>query len=189
MDSFPFTLPTGLTSPISPSSLLDTSPAIPSTQASTLAPSSIALDTHPSSSWLGLLAYALLAMAKGIPGLLIWIITFTTITLPTVLFALFSTSLTFTMNFTTLYVWPTWCQGPARKLNRHKDAHHTGFRVSCLLDREIPISEHVRATASRTSAQRASDRSLPRHARRRLKARSGKLLGRVSECHKSVWVS
>lgn len=34
--------------------------------------------------------------------MLIWIITFTTITLPTVLFALFSTSLTFTMNFTTL---------------------------------------------------------------------------------------
>ena len=36
--------------------------------------------------------------------MLIWIITFSTITLPTVLFALFSTSLTFTMNFTTLYV-------------------------------------------------------------------------------------
>ena len=61
------------------------------------------LDTDPPSSWLGLVGYVLLAMVRGIPGILIWIITFTTITLPTVLFALFSTSLTFTMNFTTLY--------------------------------------------------------------------------------------
>ena len=73
-------------------------------QASGLASSVTALDTHQASSWLGLLGYALLAMARGIPGMLIWIITFTTITLPTILFALFSTSLTFTMNFTTLYV-------------------------------------------------------------------------------------
>lgn len=37
-----------------------------------------------------------------IPGVLVWLITFTTITLPTWLFTLFSTSLTFTMNATTL---------------------------------------------------------------------------------------
>lgn len=54
-------------------------------------------------SWLGWLGHATLAIVRVIPGILIWIITFTTITLPTVLFALFSTSLTFTMNFTTLY--------------------------------------------------------------------------------------
>ncbi|OJJ06664.1 hypothetical protein ASPVEDRAFT_140918 [Aspergillus versicolor CBS 583.65] len=39
---------------------------------------------------------------QTIPSVLYWIITFTTITLPTWLFTLFSTSLTFTMNFTTL---------------------------------------------------------------------------------------
>ncbi|KAK5193757.1 phosphatidylcholine and lysophosphatidylcholine phospholipase [Exophiala xenobiotica] len=46
--------------------------------------------------------HALLAVASFIPGALFWIITFTTITLPTWLFTLFSMSLTFTMNFTTL---------------------------------------------------------------------------------------
>ena len=58
----------------------------------------------PSSSWLGVLGRLILVMARVIPGILYWIITFTTITLPTVLFTLFSTSLTFTMNMTTLYV-------------------------------------------------------------------------------------
>ncbi|KAF6235138.1 hypothetical protein HO173_006767 [Letharia columbiana] len=96
MDSFPSALSTSLTS------LLSTSSAIASAQASAPAPPVTAQNTLQSSSWLGLLGYALLAMAKGVPGMLIWIITFTTITLPTVLFALFSTSLTFTMNFTTL---------------------------------------------------------------------------------------
>ena len=98
MDSSPLSLSASLTS------LLSTTAATASAQASEVAPSVTALDTPQSSSWLGILGYALLAMARGIPGLLIWIITFTTITLPTVLFALFSTSLTFTMNFTTLYV-------------------------------------------------------------------------------------
>lgn len=39
-----------------------------------------------------------------IPRYLYWLIAFATITLPTWLFTLFSMSLTFTMNFTTLYV-------------------------------------------------------------------------------------
>ena len=99
MDSSTSVLSASLTFP-----LPDASSTITSPQASGLASSGTALDTHHTSSWLGLLGYALLAMARGIPGMLIWIITFATITLPTVLFALFSTSLTFTMNFTTLYV-------------------------------------------------------------------------------------
>ena len=99
-------------SPSSPlsslTSLLSTSSTIASSShAPGLASSVTSLDTHQSPSWLGLLGYGLLAMARGIPGTLIWIITFTTLTLPTVLFALFSTSLTFTMNFTTLYVQTT----------------------------------------------------------------------------------
>jgi lysophospholipid hydrolase len=43
-----------------------------------------------------------LFLIKVIPGVLYWLITFATITLPTFLFTLFSTSLTFTMNATTL---------------------------------------------------------------------------------------
>jgi hypothetical protein len=46
-----------------------------------------------------------LFILRIIPGILVWLITFTTITLPTCLFTLFSTSLTFTMNATTLYVY------------------------------------------------------------------------------------
>lgn len=69
------------------------------------------------SSWLAMLGRALLLMAKVIPGMLYWIVTFSTITLPTVLFTLFSTSLTFTMNATTLYVGsilnrPQWTNDP-----------------------------------------------------------------------------
>lgn len=57
-----------------------------------------------SSSFASLLGRSLLLIAKFIPGLLYWIVTFSTITLPTILFTLFSMSLTFTMNFTTLCV-------------------------------------------------------------------------------------
>ncbi|KAL2410404.1 Lysophospholipase nte1 [Exophiala dermatitidis] len=46
--------------------------------------------------------HALLSLVTFIPGGLFWIVTFTTITLPRWLFTLFSMSLTFTMNFTTL---------------------------------------------------------------------------------------
>ena len=55
-----------------------------------------------SPSTLGLLGRVVLAILRVIPSVLYWIITFTTITLPTWLFTLFSMSLTFTMNFTTL---------------------------------------------------------------------------------------
>ena len=171
MDSFPSALPTSLTS------LLSTPSAVASPQASALTPSVTASNTSQSSSWLGLFGSVLLAMARGIPGILIWIITFTTITLPTVLFALFSTSLTFTMNFTTLYVYVTRRQESRNKLIGFEDAHRLGLRVPRLMDCEIPVSEHVRATASRASAKRAPDRSLSRHTRWRLEAGSRKLSG------------
>ena len=54
--------------------------------------------------WLAWLGRGLLLAVRAVPGTLVWLITFTTITLPTFLFALFSTSLTFTMNATTLSV-------------------------------------------------------------------------------------
>ncbi|KAF1959912.1 neuropathy target esteras-like protein [Byssothecium circinans] len=55
-----------------------------------------------SPSTLGVLGRVVLSILSVLPGTLYWIITFTTITLPTWLFTLFSMSLTFTMNFTTL---------------------------------------------------------------------------------------
>lgn len=60
------------------------------------------VETTTESSTLGLLARVILRIITVLPGALYWIITFTTITLPTWLFTLFSMSLTFTMNFTTL---------------------------------------------------------------------------------------
>lgn len=48
------------------------------------------------------LGHVVLVILKVIPSILFWLVTFLSITLPTWLFTLFSTSLTFTMNFTTL---------------------------------------------------------------------------------------
>lgn len=56
------------------------------------------------STMAGWFAWLLTVFFQVIPSLLYWVITFCTITLPTWLFTLFSMSLTFTMNFTTLYV-------------------------------------------------------------------------------------
>ena len=55
-------------------------------------------------SWFGLFGRMVLFMIRVIPGILYYLITFSTITMPTFLFTLFSTSLTFTMNATTLSV-------------------------------------------------------------------------------------
>jgi lysophospholipid hydrolase len=59
-------------------------------------------DAQASRSWLGMFGRMILILVKVVPGILYWVITFTTITMPTFLFTLFSTSLTFTMNATTL---------------------------------------------------------------------------------------
>ncbi|KAL9625705.1 MAG: hypothetical protein Q9160_000024 [Pyrenula sp. 1 TL-2023] len=56
----------------------------------------------PAHSLLSDIWQLLVLLLNIIPGVLYWLITFTTITLPTWLFTLFSMSLTFTMNFTTL---------------------------------------------------------------------------------------
>jgi lysophospholipid hydrolase len=57
------------------------------------------------SYWAWSFARMIMFLIKVFPGILFWIITFTTITLPTFLFTLLSTSLTVTMNATTLYVF------------------------------------------------------------------------------------
>lgn len=60
------------------------------------------MSPDPHSQGGNLLLRLLVSFAQAIPSGLIWIITFTSITLPTWIFTLFQTSLTFTMNFTTL---------------------------------------------------------------------------------------
>jgi lysophospholipid hydrolase len=77
------------------SSSLDATHAVPSAVAALQA-------AEQTPSTFGFLARAILTVLRVLPGTLYWIITFTTITLPTWLFTLFSMSLTFTMNFTTL---------------------------------------------------------------------------------------
>lgn len=53
-------------------------------------------------SWVGSVTSFLLFFLRVIPRILYWLIAFTTLTLPSWLFAIFSTSLTFTLNATTL---------------------------------------------------------------------------------------
>jgi lysophospholipid hydrolase len=53
-------------------------------------------------SWVWTFARMIIFLVKVFPGILFWIMTFSTITLPTFLFTLLSTSLTVTMNATTL---------------------------------------------------------------------------------------
>lgn len=53
-------------------------------------------------SWVVALTSFLLFFLRVIPRILYWLIAFTTLTLPSWLFAIFSTSLTFTLNATTL---------------------------------------------------------------------------------------
>jgi lysophospholipid hydrolase len=55
-------------------------------------------DTTASSSTFGLLGRVVLSIVSVLPSVLYWL----SYTLPTWLFTLFSTTLTFTMNFTTL---------------------------------------------------------------------------------------
>lgn len=79
------------------SAALNTTASAMTTSSATAAPAHAA-----NVSTFGLLGRVILTILRVIPGLLYWIITFTTISLPTWLFTLFSTTLTFTMNFTTL---------------------------------------------------------------------------------------
>ena len=55
-----------------------------------------------SSTWLGLLGRIILSLLQIASTILVWSLKLTTISVPTLLFTLFSTSLTFTMNATTL---------------------------------------------------------------------------------------
>lgn len=88
--------------------LTDSFASVMSPPTATATPSPHTASSLPQSSTYGVSAMfiwifrSVLFVFRIIPGLLFWVITFATITLPTWLFTLFSMSLTFTMNFTTL---------------------------------------------------------------------------------------
>ncbi|PGH06110.1 lysophospholipase NTE1 [Polytolypa hystricis UAMH7299] len=70
---------------------------------STTSPSSLSA-TASALAMAGYFVNAIIFLLQAIPKVLYWVVTFTTIVLPTWLFTLFSMSLTFTMNFTTLLI-------------------------------------------------------------------------------------
>lgn len=107
----------GWPSSVSHTNLATSAPLSPDSCASLLASQNPALFPSPSSltpppisppaaasysSMASFISYVFYVLLQVIPATLYWVITFTTITLPTWLFTLFSMSLTFTMNFTTL---------------------------------------------------------------------------------------
>lgn len=59
---------------------------------------------HGSSSWIGLIARLILWVLQLLSTIIYFALKLTTISIPTLLFSLFSASLTVTMNATTLYV-------------------------------------------------------------------------------------
>ncbi|KAG9233672.1 hypothetical protein BJ875DRAFT_463466 [Amylocarpus encephaloides] len=73
-----------------------------STSQLALATATMLRETESQASLLGKLGRMVLSLIQVVPGVLYWLITFATITMPTFLFTLFSTSLTVTMNATTL---------------------------------------------------------------------------------------
>jgi hypothetical protein len=94
-------------SPVGLSALSPSSTPLLQSSITMTPPSLPTVTPQPSPIMPGVLGRLLVFCFQAIPGFLYWVITFTTITLPTGLFTLFSTSLTFTMNFTTLYVIPS----------------------------------------------------------------------------------
>lgn len=86
---------------------LSTSTSILSTSTLSAVPTTISALAHPtplSTSWLWSIVYILSSTAYLLRLLTFHLLAFTTYTLPTSTFALFSMTLTFTLNFTTLFL-------------------------------------------------------------------------------------
>lgn len=101
LDSVTRSLTQAMESPTGPSS------AALSTAARTAASTVAARDV---SGWVGLFAWLLLAIINLVSTLLYWVIRIATINVPRILYTLFSTSWTVTMNATTLYARPSGVQ-------------------------------------------------------------------------------
>lgn len=72
------------------------------------------------------------------------------------------------MNATTLYGLHS--HDDIITADKGQDADRPGLRINGIVDREIPLLEHVRSTPSRTSAQGTTDRPLSGHPGRRFEA-------------------
>lgn len=72
---------------------------------------------HGSSSWIGLIARVILWILQLLSTIIYFALKLTTISIPTLLFSLFSASLTVTMNATTLCVLRHPCPPPIRYAN------------------------------------------------------------------------
>jgi lysophospholipid hydrolase len=74
--------------------------------ASALAVAASPAAEQASGSWLGVFANVTLAIIHLLSSVIYWVVRITTFSIPSLLFSLFSTSLTVTMNATTLYAEP-----------------------------------------------------------------------------------
>src|SRR4051794_22169696 len=74
----------------------------PNTISSALPSGSEVLTTHGASSWLGSVGNLVLFSIHAVTTAVYWVVRLVTISIPSPLFTLFSTSLTVTMNATTL---------------------------------------------------------------------------------------
>lgn len=116
---------------------------------------------HGSSSWIGLVARLILWTLQLLSTIIYFALKLTTFSIPSVLFSIFSTSLTFTMNATTLYVLPRPTLLGNCPLTCIKHAHLGPDLLGRYVGGSLPIFEHVFETSTRTPEEGTRCRYLP----------------------------
>jgi lysophospholipid hydrolase len=112
-----------------------------------VATATLAPIANPSqSSTFGLFAWVILSILKVVPSILYYIITFTTITIPTWIYTLLSISLTVTVNFSTLAFIIVACLSTISYLVRYR--YHTYARLPAEPPRKEPEVEVFPETQS-----------------------------------------
>lgn len=119
--------------------------------------------THGSFSWIGLIARLILWTLQLLSTIIYFALKLTTISIPTLLFNLFSTSLTFTMNATTMYAYfPTTPASSSPHLLTSLQNDNTSVDIfRNKLGCSVPLSEHVFPASARASEEGARGRALP----------------------------
>jgi lysophospholipid hydrolase len=97
------------------------------------------LANPPQSSTFGLFAWVILSILKVVPSILYYVITFTTITIPTWIYTLLSISLTVTVNFSTLAFIVVACISTVSYMVRYR--YHTYARLPAEPPRKEPEVE------------------------------------------------
>jgi lysophospholipid hydrolase len=98
-----------------------------------------AIASPPQTSTFGLLAWVILSILRVVPSVLYYVITFTTITVPTWIYTLLSISLTVTVNFSTLAFLVIACVSTVSYLVRYR--YHTYARLPAEPPRKEPEVE------------------------------------------------